>query len=103
MENDQDVREEPRVMSDEDVKEYHGLTLNEEGETDREFRNEDTYIRVKTFNLSALPWWKKAIGGAIIAGLLLVGLSIASVLFVGGMFVVAAGALCYHFRRFFMN
>ena len=32
-----EVHEEPRRMSEEDVKDYHGLTLNEQGE---EYRKE---------------------------------------------------------------
>lgn len=52
-----EVHEEPRRMSEEDVKDYHGLTLNEQGE---EYRKEAPQggIHIEFIDLKAIPWWK---------------------------------------------
>lgn len=53
-----EVHEEPRRMSEEDVKDYHGLTLNEQGE---EYRKEAPQggIHIEFIDVKAIPWWKK--------------------------------------------
>ena len=55
-----EVHEEPRRMSEEDVKDYHGLTLNEQGE---EYRKEAPQggIHIEFIDVKAIPWWKKAL------------------------------------------
>ena len=55
-----EVHEEPRRMSEEDVKNYHGLTLNEQGE---EYRKEAPQggIHIEFIDVKAIPWWKKAL------------------------------------------
>ena len=57
--------EETHVMSHEEVKDYAGLTLNEQGEEEGR-AEENSYIRVKTIHLNELPWWKKIAGLAVI-------------------------------------
>lgn len=56
-------KEEPRVMSREDVHEYRGLTLNESGEEERKEapHTEMGGFHVHVFSPSAMPWWKKAL------------------------------------------
>ena len=71
-----EVHEEPRRMSEEDVKDYHGLTLNEQGE---EYRKEAPQggIHIEFIDVKAIPWWKKALYIAGIIAFLAIVLAVA--------------------------
>lgn len=91
-----------RPMSREDVHDYHGITLTEDGrEEEREMPRSGIHFHV--FSLSAIPWWKKVLWGAALAGAVVVLLALAWFLMIGA--VVAAGALLllYLVKRFFMK
>ena len=45
-------------MSRDDVNDYDGLTLNEQGEQE-ERSAEDSFIHIYTIHIHELPWWKK--------------------------------------------
>lgn len=64
--NQKEVRKEPHVMSRDDVNDYDGLTLNEQGEQE-ERSAEDSFIHIYTIHIHELPWWKKLLGGLGIA------------------------------------
>ena len=55
--NQNEVRKEPHVMSRDDVNDYDGLTLNEQGEQE-ERSAEDSFIHIYTIHIHELPWWK---------------------------------------------
>ena len=60
--NQNEVRKEPHVMSRDDVNDYDGLTLNEQGEQE-ERSAEDSFIHIYMIHIHELPWWKKLLGG----------------------------------------
>lgn len=64
--NQNEVRKEPHVMSRDDVNDYDGLTLNEQGEQE-ERSAEDSFIHIYMIHIHELPWWKKLLGGLGIA------------------------------------
>ncbi len=94
--------EETHVMSHEEVKDYAGLTLNEQGEEEGR-AEENSYIRVKTIHLNELPWWKKIAGLAVIFALIIVGLAIAGFFFLWGAVIFVAGAIFYFLKKYFFK
>ena len=86
-------------MSREDVRDYDGLTINEAGQ---EERREETGsgIHVRVVSLSAMPWWKKALYGAVIVAAAAVMLMLTWFFLVGGLVVAGALAILYVLRRF---
>lgn len=96
-----EVHEEPRVMSDEDVKDYHGLTLNERGEEDRSsYEEQSSGVHVKFVNLNDIPWWKKALW--IAAGVLFLGLAAVAAwfFFLWGAVIFLAGGIVYLLKKY---
>ena len=55
--------EEPRVMSTHDVKDYEGITLNEQGEEDYQAEGtwENSHAQVRVIRINDLPLWKKVL------------------------------------------
>lgn len=93
------VHEEPRVMSDEDVKGYRGLTLNEQGE---EERKEEPHqgIHIEVVDLKTIPWWKKALYIAGIIAFLALVLAVAWFFVVWGALLFLAGAVVYLLKKY---
>lgn len=56
---DTGVHEEPRVMSRDDVHDYEGLTLNEEGKEEKKEEEDGYTIHIRRFSLKNIPFWKK--------------------------------------------
>lgn len=73
--NQNEVRKEPHVMSRDDVNDYDGLTLNEQGEQE-ERSAEDSFIHIYMIHIHELPWWKKLLGGLGIAVFYTAGIGI---------------------------
>lgn len=95
-------RDEPRVMSREDVREYRGLTLNESGEEDRreETRAQMGGFHVHVFSPSAMPWWKKALfWGAAAAAVALI-LVVAWFFLLGGLVIAGLAAVLYLLKKY---
>lgn len=57
---DTGVHEEPRVMSKDDVHDYEGLTLNEDGKEEKKEDDEGYTIHIRRFSLKDIPLWKKS-------------------------------------------
>ena len=93
------VHEEPRVMSDEDVRDYHGLTLNEQGE---EERKEEPHqgIHIEVVDLKTIPWWKKALYIAGIIAFLALVLAVAWFFVIWGALLFLAGAVVYLLKKY---
>lgn len=86
--------EELHVMTKEDVHDYGGVTLNENGtEEERQDTSEQhTYIKFHTIGIKAIPWWKKILFSAV--AVVFVALVVMAFWFfflgVGLFFIVAA-------------
>ena len=92
--NQNEVRKEPHVMSRDDVNDYDGLTLNEQGEQE-ERSAEDSFIHIYMIHIHELPWWKKLLGGLGIAVFILLGLVLVWLFFIYGAIVLATVAIIY--------
>lgn len=94
-----EVHEEPRRMSEEDVKDYHGLTLNEQGE---EYRKEapQSGIHIEFIDVKAIPWWEKALYIAGIIAFLAIVLAVAWFFLVWGAVIFLAGVIVYFLKRY---
>lgn len=95
-------KEEPRVMSREDVHEYRGLTLNESGEEERKEAppTEMGGFHVHVFSPSAMPWWKKALfWGAAAAAVALI-LVVAWFFLLGGLVIAGLAAVLYLLKKY---
>ena len=94
-----EVHEEPRRMSDEDVKDYQGLTLNENGERDS-YREEASGVHIEFISWKEFPWWKKALwiaAGAIFLGMAAVA---AWFFFLWGAVIFLAGGIVYLLKKY---
>lgn len=100
--NQNEVRKEPRVMSRDDVNDYDGLTLNEQGEQE-ERSAEDSFIHIYTIHIHELPWWKKLLGGLGIAVFILLGLVLVWLFFIYGAIVLATVAIIYFIRKYLLK
>lgn len=102
-ENNQDeVREEPRVMSRDDVNDYNGLTLNEQGEQE-ERSTEDSFIHVHMIRVHEWPWWKKLLGVLGITAFILLGLVLVWLFFIYGAVIFLTGAIIYLIRKYILR
>ncbi len=91
-----------RPMSHEDVHDYRGITLTEDGrEEERDTAGGGIHFHV--CSLSAIPWWKKVLWGAALAGAAVVLLALAWFLMVGAAVVAGAFLLLYLVRRCMMK
>lgn len=93
-----EVREEPRPMSEEDVHDYNGLTLNQDGEEERP--HEDETIHVEVFDIHKIPFWKKALIVLAIIAVLVLGVAVAWVFVLAGGVVFVALLIMYLLKRF---
>ena len=93
------VHEEPRRMSDEDVREYHGLTLNEQGEEERKEEPHES-IHIEFVDIKTIPWWKKALYIAGIVAFLALVLAVAWFFGVWGALIFLAGAVVYLLKKY---
>lgn len=100
--NQNEVRKEPHVMSRDDVNDYDGLTLNEQGEQE-ERSAEDSFIHIYMIHIHELPWWKKLLGGLGIAVFILLGLVLVWLFFIYGAIVLATVAIIYFIRKYLLN
>ncbi len=98
-----EVHEEPRRMSEEDVNDYRGLTLNENGEQARTSYEEESPgagIHVQFFDLKAIPWWKKAMWIAAAVVFLILAAVVAWFFFLWAAIVFLAGAVVYLLKKY---
>ena len=86
--NQNEVRKEPHVMSRDDVNDYDGLTLNEQGEQE-ERSAEDSFIHM--------------LGGLGIAVFILLGLVLVWLFFIYGAIVLATVAIIYFIRKYLLK
>lgn len=100
---DTEVREEPRVMTKDDVHDYQGLTLNEDGQ---EEKKEGYTIHIRSFSLKKIPLWKKALfaAGLVACAIIFIMLAIAAAYFfvVGGAIVLIAGGVVYLLKKYIL-
>ena len=91
--------EEPRRMSDQEIREYRGVTLNEAGEKESG-RHEDETIRVQVVRFDSLPWWKKAAGVLGLIVFIAICIAVAWFFLLGGAVLFVAGAIVYLLNKF---
>lgn len=100
------VHEEPRVMSKDDVHDYQGLTLNEEGKEEKKEDDEGYTIHIRRFSLKDIPLWKKILFGASLAAcaaiFLMLAIAAAYFIVVGGAIVLVAGAVVYLLKKYIL-
>ena len=70
------VHEEPQVMSETDVHDFQGLTLNENGQEERSQEQMDwddaaKQAGIHVIHIHSLPLWKKILYGAAFIGFLM--------------------------------
>lgn len=90
--------EEPRRMSEQEARDYQGLTLNESGE--KESGQDEETIRIHTIRLDELPWWKKAAGFIGIILFIAVCIAVAWFFLLGGAVLFVAGAVVYFLKKY---
>ena len=91
-----------RPMSREDVHDYRGITLTEDGREEKQ-NTSGGGIHFHVCSLSAVPWWKKVLWGAALAGAAVVFLTLAWFLMIGAVVIAGAFLLMYLVRRFMMK
>jgi hypothetical protein len=94
--NQNEVRKEPHVMSRDDVNDYDGLTLNEQGEQE-ERSAEDSFIHIYMIHIHEL------LGGLGIAVFILLGLVLVWLFFIYGAIVLATVAIIYFIRKYLLK
>lgn len=103
---DTGVHEEPRVMSRDDVHDYQGLTLNEDGKEEKQEEEDGYTIHIRRFSLKNIPFWKKALFalGLVACASIFLMLAIAAAYFivVGGAIVLVAGAVVYLLKKYIL-
>lgn len=95
MEEDRNTpgRDEPRVMSREDVHGYSGITLTQTGEEEREAPPPQGSVRIRVISTAAMPWWKKALFWAAAAAVVALLFAAAWVVLLGGAVIAAIAAV----------
>lgn len=96
-----------RRMSEEEIHEYRGLTLGEDGREEwrqNSGREEPSQgFRFRVYTTASMPWWKKALylgaGAALVAAFLVV----AWFFLLGGLVVAGAAAAVYFIRKYLMR
>lgn len=103
---DTGVHEEPRVMSRDDVHDYEGLTLNEDGKEEKQEEEGGYTIHIRRFSLKDIPLWKKILFGAGLAAcaavFLLLAVAAAYFMVVGGAIILVAGAIIYLLKKYIL-
>ena len=92
--------QEPRTMSETDIKDDDGVTLNEKGEKEN-LHEETSFIRIKTIRLNELPWWKKVLGVLGILAFFAAGFIIVWFFLLWGLTILAVGGIIYFLKRYF--
>ena len=92
--------QEPRTMSETDIRDFDGVTLNEKGEKEN-LHEETSFIRIKTIRLNELPWWKKVLGALGILAFLAAGFIIVWFFLLWGLAILAVGGIIYFLKRYF--
>ncbi|MDY6083914.1 MAG: hypothetical protein SPI25_01435 [Dialister sp.] len=88
-------------MSEQEARDYRGVTLNESGE-EESGRDEGT-IRVRVVHFDSLPWWKKAAGILGFIVFIAICIAIAWFFFLGGAVLFAAGAIVYILNKYIFD
>ena len=93
--------EEPRVMSTHDVKDYEGITLNEQGEEDYQAEGtwENSHAQVRVIRINDLPLWKKVLYGIVAIGVLIALEIFAWFAFLWFGVIAVVGSILYFLRR----
>ena len=85
--------QEPRTMSETDIRGYDGVKEN--------LHEETPFIRIKTIRLNELPWWKKVLGVLGILAFLAAGFIIVWFFLLWGLAILAVGGIIYFLKRYF--
>lgn len=93
--------EEPRVMSTHDVKDFEGITLNEQGEKDYQAEGtwENSHAQVRVIRINDLPLWKKVLYGIVAIGVLIALAIFAWFAFLWFGVIAVVGSILYFLRR----
>lgn len=96
------VHESPRPMSEEDVRDYHGLTLSADGKEEQkeEERPFEEGIHIQFMDLKAIPWWKKALYITGVIAFLAIVLAVAWFFLVWGAIIFLVGAVIYLLKKY---
>ena len=97
-ENVEPNQEEPKVMSDQERDNFHGLTLNEDGR--RDDPEEDTEIRIHFVDIKKIPLWKKILFGAAFVIFVAIALVMVWFFMLGGAAVFALGLIIYLLKKY---
>lgn len=97
-ENVEPNQEEPKVMSDQERDNFHGLTLNEDGR--RDDPEEDTEIRIHFVDIKKISLWKKILFGAAFVIFVAIALVMAWFFMLGGAAVLALGLIIYLLKKY---
>ena len=97
-ENVEPNQEEPKVMSDQERDNFHGLTLNEDGR--RDDPEEDTEIRIHFVDIKKIPLWKKILFGAAFVIFVAIALVMAGFFMLDGAAVFALGLIIYLLKKY---
>lgn len=101
-----EVHEEPRIMTEDDVHEYQGLTLDENGEEEKKKEKDEFVIRIHSFSLHHMPWWKKGLylagTAAFLCVFLFLAIAAAWVFVIGGGIALAAFFIMYVIRKYIL-
>lgn len=98
------VHEEPQVMSETDVHDFQGLTLNENGQEERSREQMDwddaaKQAGIHVIHIHSLSLWKKILYGAAFIGFLMLLAVVVWFAFVGFGAILAVAALVYVVSR----
>ena len=96
--------EEPQVMSETDVHDFQGLTLNENGQEERsreqmDWDDAEKQAGIHVIHIHSLPLWKKILYGAAFIGFLMLLAVAVWFAFVGFGAILAVAALVYVVSR----
>lgn len=95
--------EDTTIMSKEEVHDYEGVTLGEDGREEKQERHEPEMegIHIHVFNPRKWPLWKKILYGAIALGILAVLIMIFWFFLMGAGYILLALLLVYFIRKLF--
>ena len=93
------VHEEPQVMSETDVHDFQGLTLNENGREQMDWDDAAKQAGIHVIHIHSLPLWKKILYGAAFIGFLMLLAVAVWFAFVGFGAILAVAALIYVVSR----
>ena len=97
------AEETPRRMSKEETRDYHGLTLSEDGREETQQEEIPRSVHFHVFTTASMPWWKKAIYLGVAAALIAAFLVVAWFFLLGGLVIAAAVAVVYFLRKYILK